>query len=91
MDKDRVEKTTEEVSLRREAQVASLVAVIATNLYKSGDLASRLSRAEAASAQLEGLEALVEFGRLPVDEAVKLYQQYVATIPYIPDQPATPA
>ena len=73
------------------ATVASLVAVVATNLYKSGDLASRLSRAEAASAQLEGLEALVEFGRLPVDEAVKLNQQYVAAIPYIPDQPATPA
>ena len=48
------------------ATVASLVAVVATNLYKSGDLAARLSRAEAAGAQLEGLEALVEFGRLPV-------------------------
>jgi hypothetical protein len=73
------------------AMVASLVAVISTNLYRSGDLAMRLSRAEAAGAQLEGLETLVEFGRLPVDEAVKLYQQYVAAVPYIPDQPAAPA
>jgi hypothetical protein len=73
------------------ATVAALGAVVATNLYKAGDLPARLSRAEAASAQLEGLEALVEFGRLPVEAAVTLYQQYVAAIPALPDQPAAPA
>ena len=72
------------------ATVASLIAVVATNLYRSGDLAARLSRAEACSAQLEGLETLVEFGRLPIEEAAKLYRQYVAAIPYIPDEPAAP-
>jgi hypothetical protein len=36
------------------AMVLSLVAAIATNLYKSHDIATRLAKAEACSAALEG-------------------------------------
>jgi hypothetical protein len=67
------------------AMSVSLVSAISTNLYKTSDVAARLSRAQACSAALEGLETLVEFGNLPVNQAVKLYQQYVAGVPFIQD------
>jgi hypothetical protein len=67
------------------AMIVSVIAAISTNLYKSHDVAGRLSKAEACGVGLEGLETLVEFGQLPVKEAVKLYQQYVATIPFVLD------
>jgi hypothetical protein len=67
------------------ATIASLVAAISTNLYKSNDVAGRLSKAEAANAGLEGVETLLEFGQVPIDQAVKLYQQYVTEIPFIPE------
>jgi MFS family permease len=69
------------------AMVLSLVAAIATNLYKSHDIAARLAKAESCSAALEGLETLVEFGRLPLAEAVKQYQQAVAEVPFIHEEP----
>ncbi len=69
------------------AMVLSIVAAITTNMLKSRDVAARLTKAEAANAALEGLEALVEFGQVQVKEAVNLYQQYVAEIPFIPEQP----
>ena len=68
------------------AMVVSLVAAISTNLYKTNDVAGRLSKAEACNAGLEGLETLVEFGQIPVDQAVKQYQQFVAGIPFIPEK-----
>ncbi len=68
------------------AMVLSLVATISLNLYKSHDVAGRLSKAEAASAGLEGLETLIEFGQISVVEAAKLYQQYVAEVSFIPDK-----
>jgi hypothetical protein len=37
--------------------------------------------------ELEGLSLLLEFGQLPIDDAVKLYQQYTAKIGFIADVP----
>lgn len=68
------------------ATILMLVATISTNLYKSHDVAGRLSKAEACSAELEGLEALIEFGQLPVSEGVKLYQQYIAQVPFLAEK-----
>jgi hypothetical protein len=68
------------------AMVVSVIAAISTNLYKSHDVAGRLAKAEACSAGLEGLETLVEFGQIPTNEAVKLYQQYVSAVPFIADE-----
>jgi hypothetical protein len=65
------------------ALVVSLVAAVSANLAKSRDLERRVSAAEACNTELEGLETLLEFGHLPVDDAVKLYQQYVAKIPFV--------
>ena len=68
------------------ATIFSLVATISTNLYKSHDVAARLSKTEACSAELEGLEALVEIGQLPVNDGVKLYQQYIAQVPFLAEK-----
>ncbi len=70
------------------AMILSIVAAIATNLYKSHDVATRLAKAEACNVALEGLETQVAFGQLSLAEAVKQYQQYVAEIPFVHDQPA---
>lgn len=61
----------------------SLVSAISTNLSRSHDTARRITAAEAVNAELEGLQTLVEFGQMPVADAVKLYQQYVTKIPWV--------
>jgi len=71
------------------ALLVSVGAAVLTNLGKSQDAAARLSTAEAVDGELEGLAVLLEFGQLPVQDAVKLYQQYTAKIPFIPDVPAS--
>jgi hypothetical protein len=68
------------------ALVVSLVAAISTNLSKSHDTAQRIAAAETVNAELEGLQALVAFGQIPLADAVKLYQQYVTKIPWVKDQ-----
>jgi hypothetical protein len=70
------------------AMILSIVAAVSTNMYKSRDVAARLSKAEKCNAELEGLEAQVEFGHVPLDRAVKQYQQYVAEIPFVPELPS---
>jgi hypothetical protein len=52
-------------------------------MARSQDLAARVAAAEAANAALEGLETSLRFGRIPVDDAVDLYQQHVARIPFV--------
>ena len=49
---------------------------------------ARLSSAEAANTELEGLAGLVQFGHLPVEDGVKLYQQYIVKIPFVDDHPS---
>jgi hypothetical protein len=67
------------------AMLVSVGAAVLTNLSKSHDAASRLSTAEAVDGELEGLAVLLEFGQLPVQDAVKLYQQYTAKISFVED------
>jgi hypothetical protein len=77
------------------AMLVSIGAAVLTNLGKSQDDVARLSSAEAAGAELEGLSSLLQFGHLSVDDGVKLYQQYSVKIPFVDDrpvpQPAGPA
>jgi MFS family permease len=65
------------------ALVVSVGAAVLTNLGKSSDDVARLSSAEAANAELEGLTTLLQFGHLGVQDAVKLYQQYSVKIPFV--------
>jgi MFS family permease len=69
------------------ALLVSVSAAVLTNLSKSQDDVARLSGAEAANAELEGLSGLLQFGHLAVEDGVKLYQQYTAKIPFVEDQP----
>ena len=72
------------------AVVLSIVAAITANMYKSHDVAARLARAQASNVGLEGLETLVEFRQIPVEEALKQYQQHIAEIPFVQDRPSEP-
>jgi len=70
------------------ALLVSVGAAVLTNLAKSQDTANRLNLAEAANAELDGLSTLLQYGDLPVQDGVKLYQQYVGKIPFIDDAEA---
>jgi cytochrome bd-type quinol oxidase subunit 2 len=82
--------TSDSVVWRVLCLLAMLVAIgsaVLTNLSKSQDDVGRLSTAEAANAELEGLTTLLEFGHLSVQDAVKLFQEYSVKIPFIDDLP----
>ena len=69
------------------AMVVSVGAAVLTNIGKSNNDMAKLSSAEAANTELEGLSSLLHFGHLSVEDGVKLYQQYSAKIPFVDDQP----
>jgi hypothetical protein len=70
------------------ALLVSIGAAVMTNLSKLNEAAlNRLTTAEAAKAELEGLVTLLQFGRLPLEDAVKLYHDYSVKIPFIDDGP----
>ncbi|MCW2633779.1 MAG: hypothetical protein JWQ99_146 [Blastococcus sp.] len=73
------------------AVLVSVGSAVTTNLGKSQDDAGRLSSAEAANAELEGLASLLHFGHLSIEDGVKLYQQYSVKIPFVDDLPPAPA
>ena len=70
------------------ALLVSIGSAILTNLGKSQDDVARLSSAEAANAELEGLGSLLQFGQLGVEDGAKLSQQYSVKIPFVDDVPA---
>jgi cytochrome bd-type quinol oxidase subunit 2 len=67
------------------ALLVSVTAAVVTNVSRSHDAVAQLSAVEAADAELEGLSTLLEFGHLSVEDAVKLYQQYVTKIAFVDD------
>ena len=68
------------------AALFSLLSTIAANLYKSRDIASRLAKAQAAGAKLEGLATLVELGGVePSGAGVTQYTQIIADVPFVTD------
>jgi hypothetical protein len=70
------------------ALVVSVGAAVMTNLNKLNEAAlNRLTTAEAAKAELEGLVTLLEFGHLPLEDAAKLFHDYTVKIPFIDDGP----
>ena len=73
------------------ALLVSVSAAVLTNLGKAQDDVARLSNAEAANTELEGLAGLMQFGHLSVDDGAKLYQQYIVKIPFVDDQPGAAA
>jgi hypothetical protein len=71
------------------AMLMSVVAAVATNLANSHSVAAKVSAAEACNAQLEGLQTALNFGRLPLEDAVQLYQQYTTQVAFVDDAEAT--
>ncbi|MCW2700714.1 MAG: hypothetical protein JWQ45_2249 [Blastococcus sp.] len=69
------------------ALLVSVGSVILTNMGKAQDDVARLSTAEAANAELEGLSSLLQYGQLSVQDGVKLYQQYSVKIPFVDELP----
>lgn len=69
------------------ATLVSLGAAVLIAIEKAHGSATQLSAAEAARVELEGLSTLLEFGRLSVEDGVKLCQQYVPKIPFVDDVP----
>ncbi|WP_211882776.1 hypothetical protein [Pseudarthrobacter albicanus] len=67
------------------AVLLSVAAALATNFANSHSLSDRVSAAETANAQLEGLRDTLSFGHIDTDEALKLYQQYVAQVAFVDD------
>jgi cytochrome bd-type quinol oxidase subunit 2 len=67
------------------ALLVSVGSATLANISKSQEDVARLSTAEAANAELEGLSTLLQFGHLSVQDAVKLYQQYSVQIPFVED------
>ncbi|CAH0166819.1 MULTISPECIES: hypothetical protein [unclassified Arthrobacter] len=70
------------------AVICSVAAALATNFATSRSVADRVSAAETASAQLEGLQVSLNFGHIDIDEAVKLYQQYSTQVAFVEASPA---
>lgn len=65
------------------AALFSLLSTVAANLYKSYDMASRLGKAQACNAKLEGLETLLQLNQIALKEAATQYTQYIAEVPFI--------
>jgi hypothetical protein len=72
--------------------LVSIASAILVNLGKANDEVAKLSSAEAANTELEGLTGLLQYGRVTLEDGSKLYQQYIVKIPFVDDQPlAAPA
>jgi hypothetical protein len=67
--------------------LVSIASAILVNLGKASDEVARLSSAEAANTELEGLTGLLQYGRVSVEDGAKLYQQYSVKIPFVDDLP----
>jgi len=65
------------------AMVVSVVAAISANLGKSKDAEARIIAAETSKAELDGLQAMLEFGQVSFEDAVGLYQQYISKVAYV--------
>jgi hypothetical protein len=70
------------------AVILSVGAGLATNFANSQALAEKVSAAETAIAQLEGLQLSLNFGHLALDEAAMLLKQYVSHVTFMDQVPA---
>jgi hypothetical protein len=70
--------------------LVSIASAILVNLGKANDDVAKLSSAEAANTELEGLTGLLQYGRVSLEDGSKLYQQYIVKIPFVDDQAGMP-
>lgn len=70
------------------AVILSVGAGLATNFANSQSLAEKVSAAETAIAQLEGLQLSLDFGRIEIDEAALLFRQFVSHVAFVDAVPS---
>jgi hypothetical protein len=68
------------------AVVLSIGAAIISNMTRSTESYSRLTKAQASGVLLERLETALEFGQVPVDVAAKQFQEYLSELSYISEK-----
>jgi len=64
------------------AAACSLIATVATNLYKSNEIATRLTKANKCDLKLEGLELAVETDQLPDVQAISRFDECMEMIDF---------
>jgi hypothetical protein len=69
------------------ATVLSGGAAIATNLYKSRDIAAQLSKAQAGDVKLQGIERQLSSNLISPAEAINQFNAVLESIPFIRDDP----
>ena len=65
------------------AMVVSIIATICVNLSQASKTDSKIVSAEVCNTELACLSTLVEFHQVRLDEALKLFQQHLARVPFI--------
>lgn len=70
------------------AVLLSGAAALAANLASSHSVATKVTSAETCLAQLRALQAALQLGYLNPEDALKLFQQYVAQVSFV--DPAAP-
>jgi len=68
------------------AMIASVVAAISANLSRSRSAEARIISAESCNSELEGLQTLLEFHQVPMKQAVKMFQESIAKVPFVEDE-----
>src|SRR5471032_996141 len=66
------------------AGVFSLVAAVATNLFRSHEIAPRLAKAQACEAKLESIELQVTLKQLSLKEATARFEKCISEVSFIP-------
>ncbi|WP_285245763.1 hypothetical protein [Pseudarthrobacter sp. fls2-241-R2A-127] len=67
------------------AMIFSVAAALATTFATSRAVADKVSAAETCAVQLAGLSVSLDIGRVDIDDAVKLYQQYTGLVSFVED------
>jgi hypothetical protein len=70
------------------AVILSVGAGLATNFANSQAMAEKVTAAETAIAQLEGLQLSLGFGHIATDEAAMLYKQYASHVSFVAEVPS---
>lgn len=70
------------------AVLLSVSSALATNFANSHSIADRVSAAETANAQLEGLQDALSFSQISTEDALKLYQQYITQVGFVDAEPS---
>lgn len=69
------------------AMLLSIISIVLSLRLAQRQLTERLDAAKACQAKLEGLETLLASQRLEAGQAAELYQQYLAAVAFIQDEP----